>query len=171
MSTSTHLDTAFEPEKEEGTPPRELLPEGKYYAEIVNAVVGPTKNGKGQAVNLTWTITEGEYEKRLVFQNILIQHESEEAQRFGRRKLKDICVCIGITDPITDLSVLLYKPVIIHVIIRHDKEGRYDDKNEVSRVSPVVASWSGLREKLKEATTTPKGFEPAHEDLNEELPF
>jgi len=60
MTTSTMLDEAFDVDNEEGTPPRELLPVGKYKAEIVTAVAGRTKNGRGQAVNLTWTITEGE---------------------------------------------------------------------------------------------------------------
>src|SRR5262249_33719085 len=97
MQSSTVLDTAFDVENEEGTPPRELLPAGKYKAQIVTAVVGPTKNAKGQAVNLTWTVIEGEFENRLVFQNILIQHESQDAQRFGRQKFKDVCSACGIT--------------------------------------------------------------------------
>src|SRR5262249_764873 len=125
---TTILDTAFDVEHEEGTSPLTLLPAGKYKAQIVTAIVGPTKNGKGQAVSLTWTITEGEYENRLVFQNILIQHESEEAQRFGRQKFKDVCSSCGITSPVTDLDVLLYKPCMISVVIRKDKDGQYADK-------------------------------------------
>jgi hypothetical protein len=60
MERSTVLETAFDVENEEGTPPRELLPKGKYTAEIVEASVAPTKNGKGQMVHLSWCITEGE---------------------------------------------------------------------------------------------------------------
>jgi hypothetical protein len=66
------LDEAFDVPNEEGTPPMKLLPKGKYKAEITDASVGPTKNGKGQAVTLTWTVVEGEYEHRLLFQRILI---------------------------------------------------------------------------------------------------
>jgi Protein of unknown function (DUF669) len=158
MTTSTMLDEAFDVDNEEGTPPRELLPAGKYKAEIVTAVAGPTKNGRGQAINLTWTITEGEYENRLVFQNILIQHESADAQRFGRQKFKDVCAACGASGPLTDLDMLLHKPCVIAVKIRRDKNGEYPDKNEVSRVTAVAPSWNG-------------GPKAESAPLNDEIPF
>jgi hypothetical protein len=166
----TTLDEAFDVENEEGTPPRELLPAGKYKAQIVTATAGRTKNGRGQAVSLTWTITEGEYENRLVFQNALIQHESPDAQRFGRQKFKDVCSACGITSPVTDLDVLLYKPCVISVVIRKDKDGQYADKNEVARVNPVV-SWNGTKQLLKEASSASKSFEATDEKLNDEIPW
>ena len=140
---SNMLDTAFDVPNEEGTPPITLLPAGNYTAEITSASVGETKNRKGTAVSLGLTITEGDYEKRMVFANILIQHESAEAQRFGRQKMKDVCVACGIIDPLTNLDVLLYKACQITVAIRKDESGNYADRNEVKRVAPVVASWNG----------------------------
>ena len=175
MSVTTVLTTPFDVDNEEGTPPRDLLPMGRYKAEISAATVGPTKNGKGQTVNLTWVIAEGEYEKRLIFQNILIQHESADAERIGRQVFKDVCSACGIVGQITDLDGLLYKPCVISVIIRHDKSGQYPDKNEVKRVSPVM-NWNGPKSStsaatLKEATSTPKAFEATGEALNDEIPF
>jgi hypothetical protein len=170
------LDEAFDVPNEEGTPPMKLLPKGKYQAEITDASVGPTKNGKGQAVTLTWTVVEGEYEHRLLFQRILIQHESAEAQKFGRQKFKDVCVACGITDPVTDLSVLCFKPCTISVAIRQDKDGRYDDQNEVARVTPVV-TWNapvGEINKgrlLREASATPRTFEATKEELDDQIPW
>ena len=169
---STQLDEPFDVEREEGTPARDLLPAGKYKGEITTARVGPTKNGRGQAVTLTWTIVEGDYEKRLIWQSILIQHDSEDAQRFGRQKFKDVAIACGITEPITDLEVLLYKPCLISVIVRQDKTGQYPDRNEVARVMPVIA-WNGSKPAsvLKEATTTPKSFEAVDKKLSDEIPF
>ena len=46
MSVTTVLTTPFDVDNEEGTPPRDLLPMGRYKAEISAATVGPTKNGK-----------------------------------------------------------------------------------------------------------------------------
>jgi hypothetical protein len=136
---STMLDTAFDVENEEGTAPYELLPSGKYTAEIVDAKVANTKNGAGQMVHLSWCITEGEYENRFVFQSIIIQHTSAAAQKFGRQKFKDVCAACGITDPVTDLTVLQYKPCTIVVGVEKDKNGEYPDKNKVVRVQPYVA--------------------------------
>jgi Protein of unknown function (DUF669) len=173
MTQSDTLDAGFDVDNEEGTPPLSLLPKGKYKAEITDATVGPTKNGKGQAVSLTWTITEGEYEHRLLFQRILIQHDSPEAQKFGRMKFKDVCAACGITGTITDLSVLCLKPCLVSVTVRKDEGGQYDDKNEISRVSPVV-NWNGdekKRQLLKDASATPKAFEATDEKLNDEIPW
>jgi hypothetical protein len=78
---------------------------------VVRAFIAATKNGKGQMLNLQWSITEGTYEKRIVFQSIIVQHESVDAQRFGRQRVKDLCVATGITDAVTDVEVFLYKPV------------------------------------------------------------
>jgi len=172
--SSTTLDEAFDVESEEGTPPRDLLPAGKYRAEISTATVGPTKNGRGQAVSLTWTIVGGDHDKRLLWQQILVQHESADAQRFGRQKFKDVCSACGITKPVTDLDVLLYKACTISVIVRKDKDGQYPDKNEVSNVKPVIASWNGAKpaaDVLKEASATPKSFNSKNDPMSDEIPF
>jgi hypothetical protein len=182
---STMLENAFDADREEGTPPIELLPPGKYWAEISSATVGPTKNARGQAVNLKWTVTEGYYEKRVLFQSILIQHDSVDAQRFGRQKFKDVCAACGVTGSVTDLEVLLFKACTIYVGIEKDKAGQFPDKNKISRVSPVVA-WNGSRTKathdpgpippsipdvLREASATPKAFEAKRNPMSDEIPF
>ena len=51
MSSSTTLETPFDTDVEEGTPPRQNLPAGKYVATITSASVGPTKNGRGVTIN------------------------------------------------------------------------------------------------------------------------
>jgi Protein of unknown function (DUF669) len=139
---TTTLNEAFDPATEEGTPARELLPPGKYKAEVVSAHIAGTKNGKGQMLNLQYSITEGEYEKRLVFDHVIVQHESVDAQRFGRQKVKDLCDATGITDAVTDVGVFLYKPVVITLGVERDKTGQYADKNKVTSVKPVI-SWNG----------------------------
>jgi hypothetical protein len=172
------LETAFDVANEEGTPPITLLPAGKYTAEITSASVGETKNRKGTAVSLGWTVTGGDFEKRMVFQNILIQHDSADAQKFGRQKMKDVCTACGITEPLTDLDVLLYKPCQITVATRKDDSGQYADRNEVKRVAPVVASWNGPKPASKMSTaaalkdaTTPKAFEAVDAKMNDDIPW
>ncbi len=173
--SDTELDTPFDVDTEEGTPPRELIPPGKYEAEITTARVGETKNGRGTMANLTWTIVKGDYEKRLVFQNILVRHESKDAERFGRQKFRDVCVACGVSGQITNLDVLLYKPCLLTLIIRKDKTGEYPDKNEVANVLPVVPGGNGSKPAaatvIKEATAVKPAFKaPADKSLNDEIP-
>ena len=91
------LENPWRPCASRGSEPR--LADGATVA-----TVGVTKNGRGQAVSLTWCIVEGEHEKRLVWQSILIQHDSEDAQRFGRQKFRDVCVACGITNQLEQLG-------------------------------------------------------------------
>ena len=113
---TTTFEEAFDPTKEEGTPPMRLLPPGKYRSEVIDGSISETKNGKGTLPNLTRSVlSPGPFEKRLVFQSILTRHESPDAQRFGRYKLKDLCDACGITDPVTDIGVFNFKPCIIKI--------------------------------------------------------
>jgi hypothetical protein len=166
------LDVPFETENEEATPPFVLIPRDRYTAEIVSAKAGATKNGKGYSVSLNWSITEGDYENRTVFQNILIQHESAEAQKYGRQKFKDVLNALGIKETVTDLSVMLHKPCLIGVNIRQDKSGQYPDRNEIGRVMPILVSHNGpTRDALKEAQKAQAAFKPMHNDLNDDIPY
>ena len=136
---STTLDEAFNTQTEEGTPDFQPLPAGNYVATIVDAKVGPLKSGKGQAVLLQWEVQGGANQGRLIFDRIIVAHESSEAMKFGRRKLKDIADACGVKDSITDLSVLLNKPCSIYVKIEQDDAGEYPPKNRVGRVKPIAA--------------------------------
>jgi hypothetical protein len=170
------LDTPFDTDTEEGTPERQLLPAGRYKAEITKATYGPTKNGKGHKIDLTAVVVGGEHDKRVQFASILMQHESEDAQRFGRQKFKDLCVACGVGGQVTDLDTLLYKPIVISVNIRKDKNGEYPDKNEITRFMPVIANWNGQRPtanviKITEAPATPKVSNGGGKPMDDEIPF
>jgi hypothetical protein len=88
------LDEPFNADEEEGTKPPELLPSGKYGAEIEDAYVATTKNGNGQMVCLKWRIVEGEHENRVVFDQILVQHTSalEPNGRTAKRMAQNLII-------------------------------------------------------------------------------
>ena len=95
-------------------------------------------SGNGSLINLQWAILTGDYENRMVFQNITFIHRtSEQAQSIGRRMLKDLCDAIGLSGAVTDTAVLCFKPAKIRVGIERDKHGVYPDKNKVNRIMPL----------------------------------
>jgi hypothetical protein len=103
---TTTLTEAFDTANEEGSPDYEPLPKGQYCASITDAKVGPLKSGKGQAVQLTWEVEgDSKYAGRLIFDRVIVAHESADAMKFGRQKFKDIASACGVTEQITDLSV------------------------------------------------------------------
>jgi hypothetical protein len=136
---STTLSEAFDVATEEGSPAFEPLPAGFYVAVIIDAKVGPLKSGKGHAVGLKWEVDDDKHGGRLIFDQIIITHESPEAMKFGRRKLKDVADACGVKDSITDLTVLLNKPCSIYVKIEQDEAREYPPKNRVGRVKPIAA--------------------------------
>jgi hypothetical protein len=138
---TTTLDQAFDVATEEGSPDFEPLPKGSYVASITDAKVGPLKSGKGQAVMLTWEVEgDSKYAKRLIWDRVIVAHESADAMKIGRRKFKDIADACGVKDQITDLSVLLNKPCLVFVKIEEDATGEYPPKNRVGRVKKIGAA-------------------------------
>jgi hypothetical protein len=136
---SSTLSEAFNVAEEEGSPSFEPLPKGAYIAVITDAKVGPLKSGRGQAILLTWEVNDNnaKYAGRLIFDRVIVTHESAEAMKFGRRKLKDIAEACGVKHSITDLTVLLNKPCLVSVKIETDDTGEYPPKNVVGRVRGI----------------------------------
>jgi hypothetical protein len=91
-------------------------------------------------VSLTWEIDGGEYSGRRIFDRVIIAHENADAMRIGRAKLKDIAVACGVTEAITDLSVICHKLCSVAVKIESDNTGQYPDKNRIGRVKPISAA-------------------------------
>ena len=83
---------------------------------------------------MRWCVYDGEHEGRWLFDNVIVQHDSPEAMKFGRRKFKDIATACGITSPITDVEVLVGKRAALVVGIEKDTSGQYPDKNRIRRV-------------------------------------
>ena len=174
MSDNTTLDQPFDTDTEEGS--RTPIPAGKYKAQITDAIVAPLKTGRGTGVKLTWSISEGDHEKQLLWQQLNIQHDSEAAQRIGRGQFKDVCSACGITGQVSDLGTLLFKECLITVVITVDKDGKYADKNEIRNVLPVPKLYAappngGTAQTLKEASKTPKAFDATKENMDDKIPF
>jgi hypothetical protein len=153
---TTLLNESFDPSKEEGTPAFTPIPKGTYVAAISEAQVGALKSGKGQAVNAKWKIEAGPHAGRVIFDRIIVEHESAEAKKIGRRKLKDICDAVGWGERLTDLTVLHDKPCSVYVAIEEDKKGDYPPKNKIARVQPIAK---------------PEKADNAESEFNDPIPF
>src|SRR5262249_26901044 len=102
---SESLSQPFDTANEEGL--GALTPPANYPAEIVEAKVNRLKSGKGEAIDISWVIDGGEYDNRYLFQKIILEHESEAAQAFGRRKFKSLLDALLIKDTVTNVGVLV----------------------------------------------------------------
>jgi hypothetical protein len=106
----------------------DILPEGEYFAVIVESEMKPTKAGTGEILKLTYQIVDGAQEGRKFWENLNIRNPNEIAQRIALQSLKKICEATG-AGAITDSEELHGKPLFVKLVIK--KQEGYSDKNEV----------------------------------------
>jgi hypothetical protein len=171
-NTDFEFDPIEEGKKADERPARSILPEGVYEAEIIDAKYTETKAKRGMQIALTWQVVKGEHEKRWIFQNILVQHDSKDAEAIGRAMLSDICRACDVTGKLSgDFSPLFYKPCDVRVGIEQDRAGHYPDRNRVKLVAKVGTMYRPPARPNKSAAPSAP-TEPAPTDLpDDELPF
>ena len=64
------FDTSFDATSVEPTTPYELLPAGKYRAQIVESEMRVTRNGMGQFLWLMQDILDGQHKGRKIFDQL-----------------------------------------------------------------------------------------------------
>jgi hypothetical protein len=155
---SMEFPETFDPDTQEGNS-WDLLPDGEYVAQAIEAKVAQPQSGDGYGLTLTWRILEGDYEGRQIWQYITYLHSSEQAQSIGRKTIKDLCVAFGVNEHIENAEVFLFKPARIRVGIERDKNGVYDDKNKIKRVMALdtdASSSGGTAAKVETPRAQPR---------------
>lgn len=109
----------------------DALPAGWYVAQVIESDMKQTKAGTGQYLQLTWEILDGPCRGRRVWDRLNIVHQKAEVEEMSRKKLAQICVCVGLVNPPLGFdSVLLHgKPCRINLNVRKDLN--FGDSNEV----------------------------------------
>lgn len=113
----------------------DVLPAGDYIAQITDSSIKPTKSGTGMILSLTWTILDGQFVNRKVFDRINVANQNPEAERIGQSQLSSICHAVGVLN-LQDSNQLHGRPCKIKVKVRKDEQ--YGDSNEVKGVSAVA---------------------------------
>ncbi len=108
----------------------ELLPAGTYLAQVCESEIVPTKKGDGQILKATFQILEGQYEGRLIWERLNIKNPNPQAQSIALKSLAKLARACGI-DFLEDSEELHFKPVLVRLGIRKDKEGQYPDQNAI----------------------------------------
>lgn len=113
----------------------DALPADKYEAVISESEMKPTKNGNGSYLNLTFTVTKGEYENRKVWARLNLDNPNQTAVKIARGELSAICRAIGVMTP-DDSTELHNLPLIIKLVCKKNEESG-DITNEVKGYYPI----------------------------------
>lgn len=101
----------------------DLLPAGDYPVAVVNSAIKPTKNLDGQYLELEFQVLEGKFKGRRLWDRLNVQHPSEKAVGFAKRKLASICRAVNVLTP-RDSRDLHDRPLIavVRQKMRHDTQ-------------------------------------------------
>jgi hypothetical protein len=99
--------------------PYEAVPSDKYTAEITKSELKPTKAGDGSYLEVEYTILEGEYRGRKVWDRLCLNHPKQATVEIARANLSAICHAVSVMRP-RDSSELHNIPLTINVKTRRD---------------------------------------------------
>lgn len=108
------------------------IPAGTYIAQINRSEIKSTKAGTGSYLSLGFQIVEGEYEGRMIFQNITLANPNQVAAQIGREQLAQLAGACGIYQ-LGDSQELHGIPMQIRVGIEVDKTGQYEPSNNIKK--------------------------------------
>lgn len=121
------------------------IPAGEYDAVIVNSEVKTTAKGDGRYIKLQLQILNGQFQNRVLFDNLNLWNPNQKAVEIARGTLSSICRAVGVLTP-RDTSELHGKP--LRIKLKVEKSDEYGDQNRVAGYKPRQA---GPSEKLPPA--------------------
>ncbi len=124
-STSLDFDTAAEPAKRAFEP----IAPGKYRVLCEKAVITSNSAGNGKILKLTLKVQDEPHVGRVVFHNLNIQNQNEQAQQIARSELAGLLASVGLVGE-RDMAKLVGKEAVAKLAIQPAK-GEYDARNVV----------------------------------------
>jgi len=112
----------------------EILPAGKYRAQIVESEMRLTRNGMGQYLWLMLDILEGAYQGRKVFDQLNLVNSNPTTVEIAQRTLSAICHATGKMQ-VNDSEELHLIPMTIQVTVKPPRDG-YGEKNAIRYLVP-----------------------------------
>lgn len=142
--------SGFDANHVEPTGDFEPIPAGKYLAVITESEMKANKAGTGSLLQLTFQVIEGEYQNRLLWARLNLDHPNAVAVQIARADLSAICRAVGVLAP-KDSVELHNLPLVIQVRckkrtdtgeITNEIKGyaKKDQPSAAASVAPVATS-------------------------------
>lgn len=147
------FDTAFDATGIEPTTGYDVLPAGKYRAQIVESEMRVTRNGMGQFLWLMLDIIEGQYQGRKLFDQLNLVNSNPQTVEIAQRTLSAICHATGKLQ-VNDSVDLHLAPMTIQVGVKPPKDG-YSEKNTIRYLVPEKAPVAPAYQAAPAASQTP----------------
>lgn len=154
----TALPVAFDATQVEPQQPMEAIPPGWYPVVISDGETKANAGGAGVRMELEWTVLDGPFKGRKVFDGFNIQHPNAQTQEIAQRQFSAICHATQVLR-VQDVSQLFQKP---HQIQVDQEPGRWvGADNQTIDVQPGTQPPQGA--KFYNAKNRFRGAKPAGE--------
>ena len=100
---------------------RELLPNGKYVAVVVESENKDNSAGTGSYLELVFEIVQGEHEGRRLWDRLNLHNPNSKAVEIARAQLSAICRAVGVLTP-QDSQELHDLPLVVTVKCKPRKD-------------------------------------------------
>ena len=128
------FDNSFDATGIEPAAGYDVLPAGKYVAQIIESEMRVTSNGMGQFLWLMLDILEGPYKGRKVFDQLNLVNQNPTTVEIAQRALSAICHATGKLQ-VADSEELHLIPMTIQVTVKPPKNG-YGERNAIRYLLP-----------------------------------
>ena len=111
----------------------EPLPAGEYKVQITDSDIVTPKSGNGSMIKFTYeVVADPQFDGRKIFDNIIIEHSSVDAERIGKQKLNTICALTGVK-ALKDTAQLHGKTMSLLISVK-DNQG--EKQNVIKKYLP-----------------------------------
>ena len=122
------------------------LPPGKYLVEITDSEMKATKAGNGEMLQLEYTVLDGEFRNRKIWDRLCLRHPNQTAVEIAEANLSAICHAVGVMK-LDDSVQLHHAPLVIAVKCKID-DSTGETYNEVK-------SYARHESQIKTVTSPP----------------
>lgn len=129
------LNQTFDATQVDPQQPFEVIPAGKYVAQIIDSEMRGNKAGTGSYLWLELEIIEGEYTGRKLWDRLNIDNPNPQAVEIALRTLSAIGHATGQL-AFSDSEALHFRPMLVTVRLRPAANG-YDASNEIRGYQPA----------------------------------
>ena len=119
------------------------LPNGIYDLEVIQSEIKDTSGpkGKGKMLALRQSVIEPEeYKGRLLFSNIMLEHDVAQTQEIGQKQFAKLCRALGV-DEVDDSDELHFKSFRAKVGLGKPSKDKNPDGTPVYPAKPEVKAY------------------------------
>lgn len=118
------LNQHFDANTVEPAAPIELLPPGRYAAQIVNSEMRVTRAGTGQYLWLELDVIEGPHQGRKIWDQINLVNPTQQTVEIAQRALSAICHAVGQMQ-VSDSEQLHFRPLQVTLAVEPDSRDKH----------------------------------------------